>query len=629
MILERIAFLKTNQVKKFLFFFLLFLQITSLLAQQDTARNVTSKNDAVVKPSPPDTTSLYYSTPEEQRLARGYANPKDNSLDNLNNYYQMGVLGNIGLPSYSLIAENNLSGGFFKAFNLNNGRDLFNNSEPVYFQPSGKIYTKVFAAMGQKQEQVFKILHSQKIKQVNISLAFNRYSCLGFYNFQKTLTDNLIASSHAKTKNGRMGYNFHFLFNKLKYQLNGGIDTNQVNFDKNVLIDKQLFPVNLSAARQNIRTAETNLGFFFRFNKDSMNVEHYLAYEGNYQSSYWLYADGAADSAWYSHTDFYNKTTGSSLDSISMKRFSNSFLYKLKTRRLAFYAGYKSEFNHYNQIYYDTVALNHLVTSGVNFSTKKHHFDASGEYAFAGPNAGNYLARGAYYFNALDKFHAGLSANAASQMPAYMSQYYFAPHFSWAHKFGNIATQNIRLTLGIPRYRLYLGAFVQSQQSPVYFDTFALPQQYNGSTLITRFFLKDNLRLWHLRFNNELNYQTTPNTDIIRLPQLYTFHQLYYEGKLFKNALWLQAGVQARYISSFKANAYMPATNQFYLQDQKEYGNYVFVDVFVNARIDKFSFFLMASHINQGYSGSNYMLCPTYAMPDRSLKAGLSWMFFD
>jgi hypothetical protein len=146
---------------------------------------------------------------------------------------------------------------------------------------------------------------------------------------------------------------------------------------------------------------------------------------------------------------------------------------------------------------------------------------------------------------------------------------------------------------------------------------------------VTRLFVQKDLKLGHIHFNNTINYQTTQNTDIIRLPQYYTFHQLYYEGKLFKKALWLQFGVQARYVSAFKANAFMPATDQFYLQDQKEYGNYVFVDVFLNAQIDRFRFFLLASHINQGLSGANYMLCPTYAMPDRSLKAGLCWMFFD
>ena len=132
-----------------------------------------------------------------------------------------------------------------------------------------------------------------------------------------------------------------------------------------------------------------------------------------------------------------------------------------------------------------------------------------------------------------------------------------------------------------------------------------------------------------IHFNNQVNYQFTENADIIRLPQLNTFHQLYYEGKLFKKNLWLQFGVQARYISSFKANSYMASTNQFYLQNTREYGNYVFADVFLNARIEKFTFFILASHINQGLSGANYMLCPNYPMPDRSIKAGLVWMFFD
>src|SRR2546430_1673729 len=114
-----------------------------------------------------------------------------------------------------------------------------------------------------------------------------------------------------------------------------------------------------------------------------------------------------------------------------------------------------------------------------------------------------------------------------------------------------------------------------------------------------------------MHFNNTINYQTTQNTDIIRLPSLLTFSQLYYENKFFKNNLWLQFGAQARYVSAYMANAYMPETNQFYLQDKKNYGDYVFIDVFFNAQIDRFRFFLLASHINQGLTGGNYMLCPT------------------
>src|SRR4051812_46533258 len=139
-----------------------------------------------------DSTTLFSSTKAEELFSAKQSSQKtDTTIDNTFNYYQTGVLGNIGLPSYSLLAqENTTSSGFFQWMKLNNDNDLFTDKQLLYFYPSGKVYTKIFAAMGQKQEQVFKIQHSQNIKRLNINLSFNRYSCFGFYNFQKTITDN-------------------------------------------------------------------------------------------------------------------------------------------------------------------------------------------------------------------------------------------------------------------------------------------------------------------------------------------------------------------------------------------------------------------------------------------------------
>lgn len=584
-----------------------------------------------------DTTLLFQSTPDEQRFSiQNSTKPIDSTLDNLHNYYQMGVLGNIGLPSYSLIANGstNLNDGFFRWMNLNNQNDLFTSKQPVFFYPKGKIYTKIFAAMGQKQEQVFKILHSQNIGRVNVSLQFNRYSCIGFYTNQKTITDNLLFSSHAQTKNGRTGYNFYFLFNKLKYQLNGGIDTTRVDFEKNILVEKQLFPLLLSTAKQNVRTAEVNFSTFFKLSNDTVGGLHFLEYETNYKGSYWLYSDGISDSAFFTN-NYFTSTTGTNKDSVSFKQWSNSVTYSFKLRapggrdKAVFYAGYKNEFNHYNAFTVDTLTLNHILRAGGKFSSQKTIFLAQGQYAVGGFNAGNYLWSVKYRSDFDQLFYMLATADGGSQKPAFMNFYYFAPHFIWNNPPQNVITNNLKLEFGSQEYKFSFGVFAQNQVNQVYFDQSALPQQYSGSTVLTRLYAQKDLKLGPIHFNNVLNYQNTKNTDIIRLPQYYTFHQLYYEGKLFKKALWLQLGVQARYISAFLANAYMPATNQFYLQDNKQYGNYVFVDIFLNAQIERFRFFLLASHINQGLSGGNYMLCPNYAMPDRSLKAGLCWMFFD
>ncbi|HCT71855.1 MAG TPA: hypothetical protein DF409_13585 [Bacteroidales bacterium] len=34
-------------------------------------------------------------------------------------------------------------------------------------------------------------------------------------------------------------------------------------------------------------------------------------------------------------------------------------------------------------------------------------------------------------------------------------------------------------------------------------------------------------------------------------------------------------------------------------------------------------------HLNSGLSGYNYIMVPSYPMPDRGLRFGVSWNFFD
>ena len=584
-----------------------------------------------LKAQKPDSTILFSSTQNEEMFGIKHSSQQtDTLLDNTQNYYQTGVLGNIGLPSYSLLAQdNNASSGIFNWTNLNNRNDLFTDKQALYFRPSGKIYTKLFATMGQKQEQVFKIRHSQNIKRVNISLLFNRYSGFGFYLSQKTITDNLLLSSHYTTKSGRWGYNSYFLFNKLKYQLNGGLTLDTL-LGMNLFVDKQLLPVNLSNSKQNLRTATFFFSTFFRLNKnDSGNASHYLVYEGNYQNNYWIHS--GADTAHYKNNYYYSSTGLAITDSIAVQGTSNSLLYKLNIGhdKLVFYTGYKNEISHYHQVNIDTLSMNHIGRAGLSLNVKNNLLNVNMQYVASGFNQTNYTADAHYRLSIGQLFHFDVKANAYKQMAAYSMQQYYSPHFMWTNNFSDIITQNGTVSFGSSKYRFSVGAFAQQQQNQIYFDTIALPQQYNGSTLLTRLFVQKDLKLWHIHFNNAINYQQTSNTDIIRLPSLLTFSQLYYEGKLFKNNLWLQVGVQARYFSDYKANAYMPATNQFYLQETTTYGNYVFADIFINAQIDRFRFFLMVQHVNQGLMGGNYILCPNYPMPERSFKAGLSWMFFD
>ncbi|MEO8761246.1 MAG: putative porin [Bacteroidia bacterium] len=584
----------------------------------------------------PDTT--FYTSSTRSQLIFGLhdtSKATDTTLDNSYNYYKMGVLGNMGLPSYSLIADKPKQGTstFFNWNKLNNSNDLITEDDPLYFNTE-KVYTKITAAMGQKQEQFLKLVHVQKIrKKVNVALLFNRYSCAGFYLLQQSLTTNILLSSNYKTDNGRWGYGAYFLFNKLKYQLNGGVPSDSLS--NYTLASKDLYPFSPAfqsgTAKHNIKTSNISFNTFFKLNgNDSAKANHYLVYETNYQSNYILYVDGVADTASFNKSHYYSQANGSR-DSTGTRIFSNSLLYKitLAENKLMFYGGYKNEAIKYHQHTIDTVGFNHIVKGGFALNAGKHLLNATAEYVLYGFNNDNYNIDANYKFNINPHFYISANAQTQSRLPDFNLLFYSGNRFAWANNFSAIQTQNATVSITNHKYKFYVGAYTMQQQNQIYFNTDALPTQYKGTTNITRFFAGKDLKLGHLHFNNNINYQTTANTNIIRLPNWVTTHQLYYEGKLFKKNLWLQAGLQARYISSYMANAYIPATNQFYLQNEKSYGNYVFIDAFINFEIHPVKIFIMASHVNQGLMGGNYVLTPNYPMPDRSIKFGLIWMLFN
>ncbi len=87
--------------------------------------------------------------------------------------------------------------------------------------------------------------------------------------------------------------------------------------------------------------------------------------------------------------------------------------------------------------------------------------------------------------------------------------------------------------------------------------------------------------------------------------------------------------IACEYYNIFKDFTYIPATNEFYVQNKYTVGQYPFVDVFLNARIRPVQFFIKIENVLYGLVGGNYNFVHGYYQPDRSFRFGLTWMFFD
>jgi len=93
--------------------------------------------------------------------------------------------------------------------------------------------------------------------------------------------------------------------------------------------------------------------------------------------------------------------------------------------------------------------------------------------------------------------------------------------------------------------------------------------------------------------------------------------------------LQLKIGVDVYYNSKYAAYAYNPVVNQFYIQNQEMLGDYFYLDPFVSFRIKTFRMFFRLENAGSSFEIGSYFYALHYPMPDRVLRMGISWDFWN
>lgn len=207
----------------------------------------------------------------------------------------------------------------------------------------------------------------------------------------------------------------------------------------------------------------------------------------------------------------------------------------------------------------------------------------------------------------------------------YLLQQYISNHFAWNNDFGKTRKYKIQGNLFIPWSRTNISVGVENIQNYVYFNSGSLPQQYGGNVQIFSAALKQDLKLGILHWDNTIYYQKSSNSNVLPLPDLTIYSNLYLKFIAFK-VLKLQLGVDCDYYTSYNSLYYQPATMSFHVQGEEKMkvGNYPLINVYVNARLYKTRFYIQYSHLNQGWFSSNYFFMPHYPMNPRRLELGLA-----
>lgn len=207
-------------------------------------------------------------------------------------------------------------------------------------------------------------------------------------------------------------------------------------------------------------------------------------------------------------------------------------------------------------------------------------------------------------------------------------QHFLSNHFVWNNDFSKTRTFRVGGSISIPWTRTHFEAGVENIQNALWFDSASLPCQHGGSVQVFSATLRQDLHAGAFSWENRVTYQKSSDENIIPLPQLTLYSNMYLTFRIA--TLRLQFGLDCSYFTRYRAVGFQPATMQFYNYNTPgdeapvKIGNYPFMNLYLNCRLSKTTFYLMMSHINQGLTGDNYFSMPHYPMNPRRFQLGLS-----
>lgn len=208
--------------------------------------------------------------------------------------------------------------------------------------------------------------------------------------------------------------------------------------------------------------------------------------------------------------------------------------------------------------------------------------------------------------------------------PKYLQENYFSKYFRWNHELGDTRRVYAGGKLFIPFTNTTLSVGVENIQNHIYYGANKMITQESENIQVLTAKVNQKIRFGVFNFDNEVVYQTSSNQEVIPLPMLSIYSNIYLQTKIV-NELTLQLGVDAHYHTKYFSPGYEPALLQFYNQREREIGNYPIVTAYANMHLKQTRFFLMLYNVAPKVLKDNDSFSlPGYPVNPFIFKLGLS-----
>lgn len=286
---------------------------------------------------------------------------------------------------------------------------------------------------------------------------------------------------------------------------------------------------------------------------------------------------------------------------------------------------------------------------------KTLHYNANGEFCLAGPNVGDFdiQAEGDLNFRLGKRDTATLTVRAKiqNQKPTYLLRNYRNAYIHWDNN--NLSRQfrtglqgeitysrtRTRLRFGWENLTNYTYLAMENTLKTGAAEGSLIPGDYthsisvrqsDASVQVFTASISQDLIWKILGWENEVTFQHSTNQDVLPLPAINIYSNLYLHFRIAK-VLRVQLGGDIRFFTGYYAPDYFGAAGLFAVQDTQNprmtIGKYPIVNVYANLHLKHCRIYVNVAHVNAG--SGNMFLAPHMPMNPMTINFGLSWNFFN
>lgn len=517
--------------------------------------------------------------------------------------------------------------------------------------PFTDLYFKSVMEQGQNLDAFITVNTSERL---NFSVAYKGLRSLGKYINQLSSTGNFRFTTSYNTKNERYYANFHFVGQDMLNGENGGL-TNTDDFEDgdSAFKDRARLEVYFEDAESLLKGKRLFLDHHFRINPKDAGNNLYVTHQFNYEYKFFEFSQPTVESTILDSEGeeteivrFGESYVAANIhDQSRYNRMYNKLGAIYESKLLGKFQFFAEDFR-YNY-FFDRVLLlddgpvpsllsDEINTVGGQYEYRKNKWRGKFLYSNSISNTPmtNLDANLEYAID--DRNKVSFQYRNVSKIPDHIYNLHQSSYagYNWFNDFKNEKTNSISVNVETQWATAELD--LRTINDFLYFtdtepDGFQVvtPQQYGETINYLSVKIGKEFKYWKLALDNTVLYQKVDQeADVLNVPEIVTRNTLYFSDYFFKKALYLQTGITVNYFTKYYANEYNPVIGEFFVQDQKEIGNFPMLDFFINVRIRQTRFFLKAEHFNSAMTGNTFFSAPAYPYRDFTVRFGLVWNFF-